>query len=274
MCSSKSRNALEQTLTIQDIITHMESICPPELAASWDNTGLLLGDPGQSVAAIMTCLSLSRRTCQEAVGRKADLVISHHPVPFRPVPQITTVDLTGWILWQLSRQGIAIYSPHTAFDSAAEGINQQLAERFGLRDIRPLRPLAHDPGLGEGRFGQLPEEMPLLQFAQHVKQVLGLREVRLVGSLQMGVSRVAVACGAAGEFLEDARRVPCQALVLGETNYHTCLRAEFFGVGLVIVGHHASERHGVERLASVLRDRFPQLDVWASQAEQDPVITI
>ncbi|MBC7354020.1 MAG: Nif3-like dinuclear metal center hexameric protein [Thermogutta sp.] len=257
--------------TVEDVCTVCREICPPELAEAWDNTGLLLGDPARAVERIMTCLTLSPRTVAEAIENGANLVISHHPVPFTPLKAITTETLPGWILWQLAAHQIAVFSPHTSFDSAAQGINQLLAERLKLTDVRPLRPSPAEPSLGTGRLGILPEPQPFLEFAQYVKTVFGLKHIAVAGSPRLPVERVAIGCGAAGELLRDAHQAGCQAFVLGETRFHTCVEAEFLGVGLCMIGHYQSERLGVEYLAHLLRERFPQVEIWASQSECDPI---
>jgi putative NIF3 family GTP cyclohydrolase 1 type 2 len=82
---------------------------------------------------------------------------------------------------------------------------------------------------------------------------------------------LAVACGAAGEFFEAARQAGCNGMLIGETRFHTCLEAEAIGMGLVLPGHYASERFAVENLAELLAEKFPDLTVWASQKERDPL---
>lgn len=265
---------MQGNMTVASVAAICRELCPPGLAESWDNTGLLLGDPEQPVQRVMTCLTLTRRTVGEATERAADMVIVHHPVPFRPLERITTEDLPGWIIWQLARHRISVYSPHTAFDSAAEGINQRLATLIGLQDISPLRPATTDPALqslGTGRVGKLPEPKPFLEFAQQVKAVLKLKYVKVAGNPTGLVEKVAVGCGAAGELLKNAREAHCQAMVLGEARFHTCVEAEFYNMGLCIVGHYQSERFAVEALAQMLRERLPQLEIWAAQTETDPI---
>src|SRR5206468_12788291 len=93
-----------------------------------------------------------------------------------------------------------------------------------------------------------------------------------VGNLQSGTERVAVACGSAGEFLDVAIEHGCQVLVTGETRLHTCYDAAARCVALLLAGHYASERFGVERLASVLASQFPALTIWASRDEADPLV--
>ncbi|MCA9207158.1 MAG: Nif3-like dinuclear metal center hexameric protein, partial [Planctomycetales bacterium] len=208
----------------------------------------------------------------EAIERRANLIVAHHPLPFRPLKRLTTDNTVGGMLWNLARAGVAIYSPHTAFDSAAAGINQQLAAGLGLTNIRPLTPIADaSPSLGSGRVGEFAAVRPLGEVAASLKSFLKIGGLHQVGDDAAEISRVAVGCGSAGQFLSSARDADCQLLVTGETNFHTCLEAEATGVALLLPGHYASERFGVERLADELSEAFPALEVWASQREQDPL---
>src|SRR5262245_17629734 len=126
--------------TVADISTFLDSFAPRSLAESWDNVGLLIGDRNASVTRVMTCLTVTAASAQEAIDRHADLIVTHHPVLFRPVQRLTSDDLQGRLVRQLIRCGIAVYSPHTAFDGTAGGINEMLATRLGLTGSKPLRP--------------------------------------------------------------------------------------------------------------------------------------
>ena len=264
------------SVSLTTLIEFLERFAPPRLAESWDNVGLLLGDSAASVERVMTCLTVTLESAAEAIEERVDLIVSHHPLPFHAVKRITTDTVTGQLLWNLARHGIAIYSPHTAFDSAREGINQRLADGLGLIDIRPIAPAAvandgsHD-NLGAGRYGALPFKMPLSALADKVKQFLKIDPIQRVGDPDQVVDHVAVACGSAGEFLEPALQLGCDCLVTGETRFHTCLEAEADGIGLILAGHFASERFGVEALADVLSREFASLTVWPSRRERDPV---
>ena len=126
--------------TVADVTGWLEEFAPGRLAEPWDNVGLLWGDPGQTVDRLMTCLTVTTETAAEAIRERAQMIVSHHPVLFREVKRIRA-DLpeTGY-LWSLARAGIAIASPHTAFDNTEQGINDILLPRLGLVDVRPLRP--------------------------------------------------------------------------------------------------------------------------------------
>ena len=258
--------------SVAEICTFLETFAPSTLAAEWDNVGLLVGDRAQEVERIMTCLTITPAAAAEAVIERADLVVTHHPLPFKPLKRLTADDPTGRILLDLIRAGVAIHSPHTAFDSAAVGINQQLARALGLTQIQPLEPAEGLPGgLGSGRWGLLPAQQTLSQLAARLKHFLKIGGLHVVGDLQRPNRRVAVACGSAGEFLDVAIRLGCDVLVTGETRLHTCYEAEARGAALLLAGHYASERFGVERLAEVLAAQFTGVAVWASRAERDPL---
>ena len=251
-------------LIVADLCKFLEAFAPAELAAEWDNVGLLVGDRAQKVERVMTCLTITPASAAEAIRESADLIVTHHPLPFRPLKRMTADEPAGRMLLDLIRAGVAIHSPHTAFDSAAAGINQQFAEGLGLTEIKPIDSEA-------GRFGQLPRPHTLAELADVLKRFLKITGLHVVGPADKRITQVGIACGSAGEFLGAAIDRGCQALITGETRLHTCYEAEARGIGLLLTGHYASERFGVESLARTLAAQFPALAVWASRDERDPV---
>jgi dinuclear metal center YbgI/SA1388 family protein len=363
-------------LTVSAVVEHLERFAPPSLAADWDNVGLLLGDRAAPVARLMTCLTVTPESAAEAVERQADLVVTHHPIFFKAARRLTADTAEGRMLLSLARAGVAVYSPHTAFDNTAGGINDLLAARLGLTGVAPLRrgqgpkqvklvvfvpdsdlskvsdavfaagagrigeyrecsfrlagtgtffgsdasnptvgqkgrredvsewrlevvcpegkvqevvaamrqahsyeepafdlyPLAGAPiGGGEGRIGVLPSGLTLETLARRVRESLRCGPVQLVGERSREVTRVAVVCGAGGELLNDAIRARADAFLTGEARFHDYLLAKARGVAMVLPGHHATERVGVEELAARLKTQWPEIDAWASERESDPV---
>ncbi|MFO0903321.1 MAG: Nif3-like dinuclear metal center hexameric protein [Pirellulales bacterium] len=258
--------------TIADIVRWFDDITPLGLAEDWDNVGLLVGDPTGVVDRIMTCLTLTPSSVSEAVRMQAQLVVAHHPLPFKPLPRVTTETTPGRLVWELARGGVAVYSPHTAFDSAVAGINQQLADALGLCDVQPLLPPSPGaPAGGTGRCGRLPTPCSLAEFSARVCRALRVPGLHQVGEGRRTVERIGIACGSAGSLLGAAHRAECDVLLTGEANFHTCLEAEALGVALALPGHYATERHGVERLADMLQSAWPPVEVWASREERDPL---
>lgn len=261
--------------TVADVCRYLESFAPTALAEDWDNVGLLLGDRKDSVDSIMTCLTVTTDVVEEAISQEVDLLVTHHPIPFKGIKRISTDSPTGKLLWNLASNGIAVYSPHTAFDSARGGINQQLAVGMNLKGVQPLLPL-EDPGhealqgLGTGRFGDC-ESMTLSRLAANVAEFLNVQGLHVVGDTESEVSRVGIGCGSAGEFIRPASRAGCQVLLTGEARFHTCLEAEALGIAMILPGHFASERFALETLATQLASEFTDTKVWASQQESDPL---
>ncbi len=263
----------EQTMTVAECIAVLEKYAPLDLAEDWDNVGLLLGQREAPLEKVMTCLTLSTDVAHEAIEGGADLIVTHHPILFQPTQRLTDETDEGSVILSLAASGVAVYSPHTAFDSAAEGINQQLAEGLKLSGVAPLRPRDDaDPSrLGSGRFGQLGSECTLEGFMDQVRQLLGVQIIGFVGESAASVRTVGIACGSAAEFLKEAEHCGCDVLLTGEARFHACLEARARRVALVLPGHYATERHAVESLAQMLGRTLPGVECWASRVEEDPL---
>jgi len=256
---------------ISDVCQFLDAFAPPALAEDWDNVGLLVGNPAREVQAIMTCLTVTPSSTSEAVEQHVDLLITHHPLPFRPLKRITTETTPGRLLLELIEAGIAVYSPHTAFDSTFQGINQWLSEIVGIADPRPLVVPDAAKGLGAGRHGELFQPIALRDLALRLKLALGQERIQIVGDPAREIRRAAVGCGSAGQFLEPARAAGCELFVTGEASFHTCIEAEASEIAMILVGHYSSERFAVERLVGLIEKQFPMLKVWASRKETDPL---
>jgi dinuclear metal center YbgI/SA1388 family protein len=255
--------------TVAAIAAYLEQLAPFRLAEDWDNVGLLVGHRERNVTRLMTCLTVTPASAAEAIEAGAELIVTHHPMPFAATKRLTADTTVGRMLLDLIASGVAVFSAHTAFDSAGEGINQRLATGLQLRGIAPLLP--HAEGQGTGRWGWLADPLSLGLLAERLKQFLAIERLQLVGDPQQTVRTVAVACGAAGELLDAARQNGCDAMVIGEARFHTCLEAEALGISLLLPGHFASERFAMECLADVLARQFLDVQVWASRSERDPV---
>ncbi len=266
--------------TISEVTRFLGEFAPITLAESWDNVGLLIGDTGRSANRILTCLTVTPDVVEEAVAQQVELIVSHHPLMFKPIQRLVAADLQGAMLLKLIEAGIALYSPHTAFDSAAAGINQQLAQWFQLRDVKPLRIMRNplDRSLlpedfipGSGRYGDLPHSCSLAELGETAKKLLHVTRLQRVGEATQTICRVGIACGAAAEFIPDALAAGCDVLLTGEARFHDCLRARDSGLALILPGHYATERPAVESLAKIIQGQFPGTTVTSSTREYDPI---
>jgi GTP cyclohydrolase I len=258
---------------LAQIESHLHSIAPLALAEDWDNVGLLSGNPQSKVDRIMTCLTLSAVTVAESIAEQADLVITHHPLPFRPVNRIVTSTTTGKYLWELTRAGVAIYSPHTAWDNAKQGINAQLAQIVGLEDVNPMKPTrltsVELSGLGTGRVGSFPTDASVDSIIERLKSTLTHLRFSCNHPLVTRCRRMAIVCGSGGSFVDLALSCGADLLLTGEATYHQFLEAQSQGLVLLTMGHFASERFAMNQLAAMLQTDFPELTIWASRQELD-----
>ena len=213
----------------------------------------------------------------EAIESKVNLIIAHHPLPFKPLAKLTSDTIPGEMLLRLIGNSIAVYSAHTAFDSAADGINARWAELIGLQDAAPLIASIREDAVqemsadGSGRMGRFESPRPLGQVVSQAAKAVGEANPRIVGSPEMPISKVAIGCGSGGSFLAAAKRQGCNMLLTGEATFHTCLEARSMGIGLGLLGHYSSERFAMERLAKQLGDEIDAIEVWASKNESDPL---
>jgi dinuclear metal center YbgI/SA1388 family protein len=124
-------------MKIKDIAAVIEKIAPLKLAQDWDNVGLLIGDSQSDVKNVLLTIDITKEVLSEAVKQKAELIIAYHPVIWDGLKKITT-DGSSNIVYELIRSGIAVYSIHTALDSAVGGVNDGLAEIIGIQDAEPI----------------------------------------------------------------------------------------------------------------------------------------
>ncbi len=257
--------------TLADVTTALEHLAPLRLAAAWDAVGLLVAPVRPTVDRVMTCLTLTPRVAAEAVRERTDLVVAHHPLPFRPVPRITPATGPGRVLLELIHAGIGIWSSHTAWDSAAGGINDQLAQVLDLAAVAPIEPDAELPLVGFGRAGTAPAGSTVADLAARAAAALGVEHVQVAGDAARAAGRVGIVCGSGGDCVEQVRRGGCDTLVTGEIKLHQAIEAEAAGMAVVAVGHHASERFSMEVLAERLAAAVTGLECWASRDERDPL---
>ena len=240
---------------LKEIYGYLKELAPLELAEDWDNPGLLV-DCGRPVGRVLTCLDITGPVVREAQEKGCDLVVSHHPVIFRPLKALQE----GQVPCLLLKAGISAICMHTNLDAAPGGVNDTLAQWMGLREVEPFAE-------GMGRIGWI-EEMSAHQLAQETARILHARVQWADGGKL--IRRLALITGSGGSMLEDAIRAGADALLTGEASHHAALDALAAGVTLVAAGHYATEFPVAQTLATRLGDRFRDLEVLVSETDRDP----
>ncbi len=260
-------------MSMEETLQVLQAIAPSELAEEWDNVGLLVGWRSSQVRGIMTTLDVTEDALHEAIDGNADLIVTHHPIPFRPLKRITNDDLTGKILCKALQNGVSIYSPHTAWDNARGGINDQLASIVGLSIVEPLIPRDNPihPGVGTARIGELHEAMLTSALLDRLQSRFPSARIRLAGDTSRKIQRVAICCGSGGSLVAKAISRRADLFLTGEATYHQCLEAQAANTQVVTIGHRVSEAFAMETLADRLRELLPKsIRIWASTSESVP----
>ncbi len=125
-------------MRMDEVLAALQQLAPLEIAEEWDNVGLLIGWTNANVQRIMTTLDVVDSTLDEAIAKQVDLIVTHHPLPFKATKRITDADTPGRLICSALQSGISIYSPHTAWDNTFGGINDQLADAIGLDEVTAL----------------------------------------------------------------------------------------------------------------------------------------
>lgn len=251
------------------IESFLQELHPLKNAENWDNVGFIFGRKSAEITKIITCLTITPEVVKEAKDSGANLIVSHHPFPFRKVNRLTDDTFEGEMILDLASAGVNIYSPHTAFDSATGGINEQTLVSLDVASVQDLIP--KEGVNGAGRYGDLSEEIELQYLIEKAKKFYGLSKVKVVGNKDKKVKRLASACGSGGDFFSAAKAKGADVLITGEANFHTCIAAKAYGIALILTGHFASERFAVERLAEELSSKFPEIETFASKEDVSPI---
>ena len=252
--------------TVREIESFLYSWAPRELAESWDNVGLLVGDPEAAVERVLVALDITPQVAEEALERGCQLIVAHHPVmncAWHPVQTVRADDRQGRTLTALLRGGVAAICMHTNLDAAEGGVNDILAEKLGLTQPEMLTEEKI------GRIGTLKCEIPLVEFTHSVIELLGCNGLRYVDAGRP-VHRVAVGGGACGCYIPQAIAAGCDTFVTSDLKYNDFLDTE--GLNLIDAGHFPTENVVCPALRDRLAEVFPAVDVLCSTSHSREII--
>lgn len=260
------------------IVEVLDVFAPPALAQDWDNVGLLVGDLDASVHAVLLCIDMMPPVVDEAVSAGVELVISYHPPLFRPISRLVFPgDRMEAGIHRCIRNGIAIYSPHTALDAAPGGTNDVLADLCGVDSAEPLSPLPTaegEPPIGIGRVGPLKKAVRLGRLARRLREKIDDSSrppcISVVGDPKAKVSRAILCVGAAGSLPFEVDVGPGDVIVTGEIRHHDALRILRVGATAIALSHWTSERPTLASLQQRLDKTLPGLEVIVSKSDVEP----
>ena len=255
---------------VSDILQFVETLAPRSMKMDWDNVGLLCGSKSTPVTKVLVALDPFEHVCEEAARWGAEVMVTHHPLIFKPLPNITDETTIGRGLMTLIKHDISAINAHTNLDQAPGGVNDVLAQKLALVNVQVVNPCgtteAGEPW-GLLRMGEVPQQ-PLDAFLKRVKTLLGCEGLRYVDGGKP-VKKVAVGGGACGDGWREALDAGCDTFVTSDIKYNQFWDARDCGLNLIDAGHFYTENPVVAVLAEKIAAAFPEIEVKISESHRD-----
>ena len=245
-------------MQVNDIETYLNEVFPPEYALDYDNVGLIAGNRDKVVSAILVSLDLTSKSIQAAKSCGANLIVTHHPIIFGGIKALTMDDYVGRTLVELIKSGISVISCHTNLDLTDEFGNLAIADLLGAKDAK------HLDGAVCGVYYELDSEEPvtLKDYCKKVAADLKCSGIITINDPQNKVKKVFIQ---GGSFDEDSVDVILKngidTVVSGEIKHHICVGLGQMGVNTIIAGHSATEQAYLPKMAKLLSEKFPGIDI-------------
>ena len=242
-------------MTVRELNRLLDQRFPPALSCDWDNDGLQVSpDPAAAVTGVLVALDPSDAAIDRAAETGCNVILTHHPLIFRPLEGVTPDCGVGRRLERLLSLGISAISCHTRADAAQGGLNEYLAGRIGLTDVAPFAD-------GIPRIGVLKKPMPVAEAVAFVLGATGMPKALYSGKAPTTVTRIAICCGDGKDCLSAAAEAGADLYFTGEMSYHSRLDADELGLLVTEVGHDRSEMHCRGVFRAFLAEAAPEIRV-------------
>lgn len=237
-------------MQILELIEKLNEKYPFELQEDWDNSGLQIGNPETELKGLVLSLDLEEGAIDLAINEKANLIITHHPYLFNPTKSIDFRDSFYNRLRRCIKNDITVFAFHTNLDIGRGGVNDNLAQILGLRNIESLE---KGKELGLGRLGTI-DKQPAYKFLKEAKEKLGASGIVIYGNYDKMIEKVALCGGAGSSLIEDAISQSCDLMITGDVKYHEAMDLSNKGIIIGDIGHFASENHIIYKLQSEIEE--------------------
>lgn len=262
-------------MEIKTIIDSLETWAPLSFQESYDNCGLLVGDPTSKCTGILCSLDCTELVIDEAIAKGCNLIVSHHPLIFKGIKQFIPHHYTTRVALKAIKNKISLYAIHTNLDNLLNGVNKSMADRLHLENRRILAP---KPGIydkegmevGSGLVGELPLETQETDFLNWVKEKFHLSVIKHTPFLNKSLKTIAL-CGGSGSFLIDTvKKQGIDCFITSDLKYHEFFEADQTLL-LVDIGHGESEQFVPKLIVDYLMLKFPTFAVLESMVNTLPV---
>lgn len=241
-------------VSVSDVVTFLHAFAPPCLAEDYDNVGLLIGDSKKSVQKILVTLDTDEMVAGEAKEIGADMIVSHHPLIFKPLRKIVAEDAVARTAVSLIKNEIALFAMHTNFDSVKSGLCDLFLDKVGKAKHRA--PIEGDGEDGIGRYAELETTLSLSSMLKDLKEKFQISNIRYVGDLNKPISKIAVCNGGGAEFVYQAKELGADCYISGDIKYQHARFAYENNMALIEIPHYSAEKIFCDYAAKLLSDHF------------------
>ena len=224
-------------MKVYELYLKLTEKIPSELSCSWDGDGFeVCPDKDREVKRVLIALDVTSEVIDKAIDEKYDVIISHHPLFFKGLKEISVLSPDGERAVKLIKNDVSVMTFHTRLDAVGGGVNDTLASLLGLENFEAVE----YNGEALVRVGELASEMTPYEFASLVKERLGAPSVTF-SECGKNVKRVALLGGSGSSEIKAGILACADTYLTGELKYHDYLSAKDFGVNLVSAGHFYTE---------------------------------
>ena len=255
-------------MKVSDIVNYLLEKYPLNTAYDSDagKIGLQFGSMNYDVKKVLIALDGSLAVVEEAENKNIDFLLLHHPFMYYPMLNLNYDSINGKKMLTIFKNKINVFAMHTNYDVGLCGMNDVLATKIGLKNIRMTEEEPSPKTLI--RIGEV-EPMLLSDFVKQVACNLEESSIRFVGDPNKVIKTVGIVGGSGASEMYTALRNQCDVFVTGEVHHHQALDAYENGLSLVEVSH-SIERHFASVIKKDLEERFPDVEFIISENNINP----
>ena len=248
-----------------EMIYKLEALSPSSFAEDYDNVGLLIGSTEKEIHSVLIALDATKQVVEEAVSLGVDMILTHHPMIFRPMKRICSNHFIGEKAISLIKHDICCYAMHTNFDII--GMADAAADEIGLQNRQVLYVTYEDDIAKEGigRYGNLSSAMNLKQCAYHIKNVFQLDEVRVYGNAGHVIETAAICPGSGKSVVKTAIEIGVDVLITSEIDHNDALDAMEQGLTIIDAGHYGLEKIFVPYLKEYIGREMSDITIYVAK---------
>jgi dinuclear metal center YbgI/SA1388 family protein len=238
-----------------------EQLAPLQMAETWDNIGMLVGTNEREIKSIYIALDPTDEVINDAISKNVDLLLTHHPLIFKPLKSVTNEDFIGRRIMSLIKSNITYYTMHTNFDVSV--MADLAADYLKLSNIEILEKIDENHGIG--KIGNLPKEMTLDELCQYIKDVFSIEFLKVFGNREEKIKKVVIMPGSGKSYIKNTIQSHAEVMITGDIDHHEGIDALASGLTIIDAGHYGIEHIFVKYMKEYINSNFNEIKVFTEK---------